>query len=222
MTTTGQRCKSVPCAQDCCKSCVTGSKPLAVQLKTTAENQVLCAGSALTIIVTICNRSDELLENVTFTHFFGPQLKVSCLPKNVRHIYKSLGPPPPRCETGCGQGGLSACEAQLYRDNCDGTFTPRVAQIDGVEGVLRRLAPCQSKRVQYNLVVTDAFDFPSMTTSVTVCSFERQGEQKRVKLQSNKALLGATPITCKPFTISQPVPCKVLGCCAPPIPIPRF
>lgn len=204
-----QKCPSTKCFEDCCQQCVTASKPLAVQLKTTA-NKVLCVGASFTVIVTICNRTRDSLKNVTFKHFFGPHLAVQCLPSNVHETSKALGAPRTRCKEDCG---LSPCEKILYREGCDGTIAPRVPAIEGVCGTVAQLAPGQSKRVQYNLVVTEFFDLPSMTTSLTVCSFERDGETERVKIASNKAFLGETPRTCKPYTLSQPVPCKFLGCC---------
>jgi hypothetical protein len=58
-------------------------------------------------------------------------------------------------------------------------------------------------RVQYNVKVTPDFLLPMGRTCVKLVAIDG----KPTRIDSNWASLGLTPITPKPFLLSQPVPC---------------
>ena len=58
-------------------------------------------------------------------------------------------------------------------------------------------------RILYNVKVTDHFLLPMGRTYVKLIAID--GQPKRI--DSNLASLGETPITQKPFLVTQPVPC---------------
>lgn len=163
---------------------------LEVKLKSTSEYSVLCAGSRFDFIAEFHNTTTATLHNVTFQHCLGKGLEIECLPKGLVEVDPDLPLPAEIC---------SAPLEDLPYLGCVPT---------SVVGRIPFIHAHKTHRVRYTVKVTQCFPFPSKASYLTVKGFQcGTGGCEAVCVQSNRAWLGATPPTPKPFTISKPVPC---------------
>lgn len=177
-------------------------------------DQVLRPGCSFALCLQVWNQSKENLEDIVIAHCLGEGLEtqntcgkdiytVCCLPKNACDFELECLLPdcvelmkPPNTKKCSFNNRFVTCQAE-----CDITPHTKFVLI-----TIPLLKAGRKRTFRYDVVVTDEVPFLSKATHAKVLALTKNEicqNARKVCISSNKLWMGNTPITPKPFSISQ-------------------